>query len=139
VLAIDPGTRTIGLAVSDESGVIAQPLGDEPAAPAQTLVERLAGHARQANAHDLVVGLPLRLDGSQGPEAEAARLLAGRLGEATGLPVHLFDERLTSVAAERALIGGGVRRRLRRRLAHRVSAALLLQSYLDLTKSGRRG
>ena|SRR5438105_14223202 len=138
VLAIDPGTRTVGLAVSDESALIAQPLGEEPAQPEKTLVERLAGRARRIDAAELVVGLPRRMDGSQGPEALAARQLAGHLREATGLPVHLVDERLSSVAAERSLLEGGLRREKRRRLAHRVSAAIVLQSYLDRARDGRR-
>jgi putative Holliday junction resolvase len=138
VLAVDPGTRQVGLAVSDESGLIAQPLGDEPAEPESTLPDRLASRARLLGAQSLVVGLPRRMDGSQGPEAMAARALAGRLREASGLPVELVDERLSSAAAERSLLASGHRRAERKRLAHRVSAALILQSYLDRTRSDRR-
>jgi putative Holliday junction resolvase len=137
VLAVDPGSKRVGLAVSDETGLIAQPLGDEPAEPADTLVERLADKARAVGAAHVVVGLPVRLDGSQGPEAKAARELAGRL-RVMGLRVDLMDERLTSAAAERALLETGMRRERRKRMAHRVSAALILQSYLDKTRSGRR-
>ena len=137
VLAIDPGTKRVGLAVSDESGLIAQPLGDEPAEPAATLRDRLAERARAAGAATVVVGLPTRLDGTQGPEAQAARELAAQL-RATGLKVDLMDERLTSAAAERTLLEAGMRRERRKRMAHRVSAALILQSYLDKTRSGRR-
>jgi putative Holliday junction resolvase len=138
VLAVDPGTKKVGLALSDETGLIAQPLGDEPAEPAATLPERLAARARSLEAAALVVGLPRRMDGSQGPEAMAARELAQRLREASGLPVELVDERLTSAAAERALLEAGQKRAQRKRLAHRVSAALILQSYLDRTRSERR-
>ena len=138
MLAIDPGTKEVGLAVSDETGLIAQPVGEEPAQPEVTLVARLAERAAGLGADALVVGLPRRLDGSQGPEALAARDLAGRLREATGLPVELVDERLSSVQAERSLLAGGLRRDKRRRLAHRVAAALILQSYLDRRRSGRR-
>jgi putative Holliday junction resolvase len=137
VLAVDPGSKRVGLAVSDETGLIAQPLGDEPAEPAATLADRLAEKARAVGAADVVVGLPTRLDGTQGPEAKAARELADRL-RASGLKVELMDERLTSAAAERALLETGMRRERRKRLAHRVSAALILQSYLDKTRSGRR-
>jgi putative Holliday junction resolvase len=138
VLAIDPGTKQFGLAVSDESGLIAQPLGDEPAQPESTLVARLAERAAGLGAGVVVVGLPRRMDGSQGPEAMRVRDLAGRLREATGLAVELVDERLSSVAAERSLLESGLRREKRRRLAHRVSAALILQSYLDRRRIGRR-
>ena len=138
VLAIDPGTKRVGLAVSDETGLIAQPLGEEPAEPASTLAARLAERARSAGAGALVMGLPRRLDGSQGPEAKAARDLAARLREASGLRVELVDERLSSAAAERALLEAGMKRERRKRMAHRVSAALILQSYLDRARSGRR-
>ena len=137
MLAIDPGTKRVGLAVSDESGLIAQPHGDEPAEPLETLARRLAGRARAVGAGAVVVGLPTRLDGTQGPEAKAARALAAQLRQA-GLKVELMDERLTSVAAERTLLETGMRRERRKRMAHRVSAALLLQSYLDKARSGRR-
>ena len=137
MLAIDPGSKRVGLAVSDETATIAQPLGDEPAEPAQSLAGRLAERARAAGAGAVVVGLPTRLDGSQGPEAKAARELAAQL-RAEGLKVDLMDERLTSAAAERTLLEAGMRRERRKRMAHRVSAALILQSYLDKTRSGRR-
>jgi putative Holliday junction resolvase len=137
VLAVDPGSKWVGLAISDETGLIAQPLGDAPAEPADTLAQRLVEKARALGVADVVVGLPVRLDGSQGPEAKAARELAGQL-RASGLRVDLMDERLTSAAAERALLETGMRRERRKRMAHRVSAALILQSYLDKTRSGRR-
>jgi len=134
IMAVDPGSRRVGVAVSDPTGTIAQPLSAVPAEPAETLTERLATLAREQEATGLVVGLPRRLDGSQGPEAKAARALADGLRRATGLPVALVDERLTSVAAERALLAGGASRARRRELSDQVAAALILQSYLD----GRR-
>lgn len=130
-MAVDPGSRRVGVAVSDPTGTIAQPLSTVPAEPAATLVARLAALAREQEAGRLVVGLPRRLDGGQGPEAMAARALADDLRRATGLPVTLVDERLTSVAAERALLAGGASRARRRQLADQVAAALILQSHLD--------
>jgi putative Holliday junction resolvase len=124
--------------VSDEGALIAQPIDDEPAEPADSLVDRLAERARRLSAAEIVVGLPRRLDGSQGPEALAARELGASLKRATGLPVHFEDERLSSAAADRSLLEGGMRRADRKRMAHRVSAALILQSYLDRKRSGRR-
>jgi putative Holliday junction resolvase len=140
VLAIDPGSRRVGIAISDPTGSVATPLDWMPAEPSSTLVERLAQRARDEEAGELVVGLPWRLDGSQGPEARAARQLAAELRRASGLPVHLVDERLTSVAAERALIAAGEKRRRRRELSDKVAAALLLQGHLDArSRGGRRG
>jgi putative Holliday junction resolvase len=130
-MAVDPGSRRVGIAVSDPTRTIAQPLSTVAAEPAATLVERLAALAREQEASRLVVGLPRRLDGGQGPEAKAARALADDLRRATGLPVTMVDERLTSVAAERALLASGASRARRRQLSDQVAAALILQSHLD--------
>src|SRR6266581_8293845 len=110
VMAVDPGSLRVGVAVSDPTATIAQPLAAVPAEPAATLVERLVALAREQEAERLVVGLPRRLDGGQGPEARAARTLAQDLRRAAGLPVALVDERLTSVAAERSLLASGASR-----------------------------
>ncbi|HEX6548471.1 MAG TPA: Holliday junction resolvase RuvX [Candidatus Dormibacteraeota bacterium] len=131
VLAVDPGTKRVGLAISDPSGVIATPLGSVPAEPSASLPDRLATVAREKEAARIVVGLPKRMDGSEGPEARAARGLADALRAVSGLPVQMVDERLSSAAAERALIAGGTRRQERRRLSDQVAAAIFLQSYLD--------
>jgi putative Holliday junction resolvase len=131
IVAIDPGAQRIGLAVSDPSGVIAQPAATLAAAPAATLVARLSEKVKELGAEELVVGLPRRLDGRMGPEAKAAQGLAHQLQEETGLRVILVDERLTSVAAERALIAAGKRRAERRQLSDQVAAALILQSHLE--------
>jgi putative holliday junction resolvase len=133
-MAVDPGSRRVGIAVSDPTGTIAQPLSAVAAEPSATLVERLAALAREQDAGSLVVGLPRRLDGGLGPEAKAARALADDLRRATGLPVTLVDERLTSVAAERALLAGGASRARRRQLSDQVAAALILQSHLDAVR-----
>lgn len=85
----------------------------------------------------MVVGLPIRMDGSSGPEAAAARALAGQIRRESRLPVTMVDERLTSAAAERALLEGNVSRARRRRLSDRVAATLILQSYLDSEASRR--
>jgi putative Holliday junction resolvase len=119
------------VAVSDPTGTIAQGLATVPAEPRDSLVERLADVARRQEAARIIVGLPLRLDGSSGPEARSARELAEDLRRASGLPVELVDERLTTAAAERAMIEGGVRRTRRRETIDQVAAALLLQSHLD--------
>ncbi len=131
VMAVDPGSRRVGVAVSDPTGTIAQPLTAVPAQPEATMAARLATLAHTLEARCVVVGLPRRLDGGLGPEARAAMALAERLHELSGLPTELVDERLTSVAAERALVTADVRRARRRRLTDQVAAALILQAYLD--------
>jgi putative Holliday junction resolvase len=136
VLAVDPGSKRVGLALSDPTGTIAQPLDTIAAEPLDSLAERLAEVARRTAADMIVVGLPLRLDGSPGPEAKAARGLAGELRKSSRLPVELVDERLTTAAAERSLLETGMRRRKRRANIDRVAAAILLQSHLDKKRSG---
>ena len=131
VLAVDPGSKRVGVAISDPTGTIAQPLATVPAEPSETLAVRLAGIAKEMEAERIVVGLPRRLDGSYGPEAAGARVLADGLRKSSRLPVELVDERLTTVAAERSLVAGGMRRTRRRRVVDQVAAALLLQSHLD--------
>jgi len=84
------------------------------------------------------VGLPRNMDGSDGPSAEAARAFARALEDRSRLPVHLWDERLTTMAAERMLVGAGVRRRARRGLVDQVAATLILQGFLDRQRAAAR-
>jgi len=135
-MAVDPGSKRVGVALSDPSATIAQALTTVPAEPAATLASRLAELAHSHDAERIVVGLPRRLDGTRGPEAVAAIELAGLLRAASGLPVELVDERLTTVAAERSLIAGGVRREKRRLSIDRVAATLMLQAHLDRRRAG---
>ena len=131
VLAVDPGSKRVGVAVSDPTGTIAQALATVPAEPRDTLAARLGELVREQEASSIVVGLPRRMDGSLGPEAKAARGLAGEVRRASKLPVELVDERLTTAAAEKSLLAGGMRRAKRRANIDRVAAAILLQSHLD--------
>ena len=131
-VGIDLGERRIGVAVSDPSGTIASPYevvqrcGD----PARDR-RRLAAIARELEAERIVVGLPLSLDGSIGPAAEAALAEAEALGAVTDIPVETYDERLTTVTAERALRDQQVKGRARRAVIDKVAAAVLLQAWLD--------
>jgi putative holliday junction resolvase len=136
VLAVDPGSRRIGLALSDESRRLASPLRTLEAEPSETLAERLAAVAREVGAVELVVGLPRNLDGSSGDAARSARSLADQLKRSTRLPVSLVDERLSSVAAERQLIGQGVRREKRKGLVDQLAATLILESFLERPARG---
>ena len=131
VLAVDPGSKRVGLAISDPTATIAQPLMTISNEPAETLAARLAELAWKHEAVRIVVGLPRRMDGSIGPEAKAARELATQIRAASKLPVELLDERLTTAAAEKSLLAGGMRRDKRRANIDRVAATLLLQSFLD--------
>jgi putative holliday junction resolvase len=141
ILAVDGGVVRVGLAVSDEGGRLATPHSTLAAGP--RLAQRIAAVADQAGAGAVIVGLPRRLDGTEGPEAEMARALADQINAVSGLEVELWDERFTTVMAESALISSrpkrGRRRAAGRREAtDRVAAAVLLQSYLDRPATRRR-
>lgn len=133
VVALDPGTVRIGVAVSDPLGITAQPHSSLDAA-AGDLDEVVAGLVEELDAEVVVVGLPVSLDGSEGEAARQARRFAARIAEAVDVPVVLHDERFSSVTAERAMIESGTRRERRRAERDRVAAAIFLQAYLD----GRR-
>ena len=136
VLAVDPGSRRVGLALSDEARLLASPLRTLDAEPMATLSERLAAVVREVGAGELVVGLPRNLDGSSGEAAASARSLAEQLKRSTRLPVSLQDERLSSVAAERHLVGQGVRREKRKALVDQLAATLILESFLERKRNG---
>lgn len=128
VLAVDPGTIRVGLAVSDPLGITAQPL---EVVPASAAVERIRVLAEELDVGLVVVGLPVTEKGEEGPAALAAREMAARIAEATGLEVTTLDERYTSRMAESLMVEAGVRRRRRRQGVDKVAAAVLLRAYLD--------
>jgi putative Holliday junction resolvase len=130
VLGIDVGSVRIGLAVSDETHTLASPLATLPNDP-RTLWPRLAREMKEREVTRVVIGLPRRLDGSEGEAAEHARRFAAELTRRTAHEVEFWDERFTTAAAERSLIESGVRRRRRREVIDAVAAAVLLQSWLD--------
>ncbi len=131
ILAIDPGRVRLGLALSDPSEVIAQPLEvlirRSPAEDMEALRRLMDKHEVEL----VVIGLPRLMNGSLDAAAREAQAFGEEVARTTGRPVEYWDERLTTVAAERLLIAQGKRRRHRRATVDRVAAALLLQSYLD--------
>jgi putative Holliday junction resolvase len=135
-LGIDHGERRVGIALSDEEGRIAHPRDTLARKDPRALLEAVASIAREEGVGEIVVGLPLHLDGSEGASARRARRFAELLEEAAGRPVVLWDERLTTAQADRALSEAGVRGRARRKVVDRVAAALMLQSYLDSKREG---
>jgi putative Holliday junction resolvase len=130
VIALDHGSDRVGVAVSDPLRISAQPHSTLDAA-SDRLMEDIRNLASELDVELVVVGLPVSLDGTEGPSAAAARRFAAEVGVATGLDVELVDERFTSKIAERAMIEAGTRRRDRRERRDRVAAAVFLQSYLD--------
>ena len=132
VLALDLGTKRIGVAVSDRSGTIATPLTVVArSGRVATDHARIAALVAEEEAERVVVGLPLSLDGRLGPAAKAAQGEIDLLAAVLPVPVESFDERLTTVTADRALMEAGMRAEGRRRLVDKVAAAVMLQAWLD--------
>ena len=132
VLALDLGTKRIGVAVSDRSGTIATPLLVlQRSGRQRTDHERIKALVDEEEAERVVVGLPLSMNGSIGKAAAAAITEAEILATVVGVPVETIDERLTTVTAERILMELGKRGRARRQIVDKVAAAVILQSWLD--------
>ena len=131
ILALDHGTKRIGVAVSDETRTIAQPLEFIPTEPFAGFLERLKQLIREKEVDLILIGLPRNMDGSYGPAAEKVQTFIAVLGNAITIPLKTWDERLTSAQANRVLIQGGARRDKRKQKVDQTAAAILLQSYLD--------
>lgn len=133
ILGVDLGTERTGLAVG--SFGVAHPLTVVEAREVDDIVAQVARHARDEGASAIVMGLAVGLDGREGQAANRQREVAALIEHATGLRVHLWDERLTTAEAERALTGAGMGRRERRAVVDKIAATILLQSYLDAQAS----
>ncbi len=131
ILALDHGTKRIGVAVSDETKTIAQPLEFIPAEPFADFLKRLKQLIREKEVDLILIGLPRNMDGSYGPAALKVQAFVAVLQSAVITPIKTWDERLTSAQANRVLIQGNVRRDKRREKVDQMAAAILLQSYLD--------
>lgn len=131
-LGLDVGNRRIGVAVSDELGLTAQPvLTLERRHNQREDLRRLGRLARKFGVAGIVVGNPVHLSGDVSPQAEKTRAFAAELGEVTGLPIHLWDERLTSREAHQILYEAGRPRQEHREVVDQVAAMLILQSFLE--------
>lgn len=131
LMGLDPGTKTIGVAVSDGLRMTATPLETLRRGKFQADAARLAEIARGRGVVGVVVGLPRNMDGSEGPRAQSARAFARNVAEALSLPVVLWDERMTTMAAERMLIEADASRRRRAEVIDKVAASYILQGVLD--------
>ena len=131
ILAIDHGSRRMGIAISDELKTLAQPVEFIPAEPFADFLARLKQLLREKEVELIVVGMPRNMDGSYGPAALKVQEFVAALKSAITVPIKTWDERLTSVQANRFLIEGGVRRDKRKEKVDKTAAAILLQSYLD--------
>ncbi len=130
VLALDLGERRIGLALSDPTGTIAQGLGVIDRKTGVSVLAEIRRRVETLRVERIVVGLPLRMDGTEGVEAEKVRRFVARLQTRVGVPVDMQDERLSSKEAEQLMIADDASRARRRRSRDAVAAALILQTYL---------
>lgn len=131
ILALDHGTKRIGVAVSDEMKMIATPLEYIPAEPFAGFLARLKEIIREKEVELIIIGMPRNMDGSYGPAALKVQEFSAVLKDAIAIPIKALDERLTTVQAQKFLIQGNVRRDKRKEKVDKTAAAILLQSYLD--------
>jgi len=127
ILGLDIGTKRIGVAITDELGIIAQPLETVDSVNIQRIMDLI----EEYKVGELVVGLPLNMDGSQGPKAKEVIALVDSIKKKLSIPVKMWDERLTTVEVERHLIGADVSRKKRKKSIDKLAAQLILRSYLD--------
>lgn len=137
-MALDYGDARVGVAIDDELGALAHPRGNLAAHPEPKLLAELAKLATDSGVSRFVVGLPLDMKGGEGDAARKSRAFAQRLADHTGLEVELWDERLTTAEARRALASAGLRERTKKRSGRSIrahvdeaAAVTLLQSWLD--------
>ncbi|CAG9612659.1 Holliday junction resolvase RuvX [Bacillus sp. AFS018417] len=133
ILGLDVGTKTVGVAISDEMGWTAQGLetikiNEERG---EFGFNRISELVKQYNVDKIVVGLPKNMNGTIGPRGEACQQFAEKLGELVQLEVVLWDERLSTMAAERLLISADVSRKKRKQVIDKMAAVVILQGYLD--------
>ena len=131
LLGLDFGTKTIGVAVSDTFRRVASPLETIRRTRFGVDAARLLALAEGRGAGGFVLGLPRNMDGSEGPRAQSTRAFARNLSGLTELPIALWDERLSTIAAERALLEADASRRRRAEVIDQVAAGYILQGFLD--------
>ncbi|HJR78140.1 MAG TPA: Holliday junction resolvase RuvX [Nitrospiraceae bacterium] len=131
ILALDHGTKRIGVALSDELGWTAQPLETYERRTLEADLQHIDRLVREHDVAEVVIGLPLRLNGELGPAARSVQEFVERLAEILTVPVVTWDERMTTKAAEDLLIAADVSRKKRKGVVDRIAAAILLQSYLE--------
>src|SRR5213078_5058776 len=136
ILAIDHGSKRMGIAISDELKMIAQPLEFIPSEPFAAFLDRLRTILREKHVELILIGMPRNMDGSYGPAALKVQEFVAVVKDAVTIPIKTLDERLTSVQAHRFLSEAEVSGRQRKGKVDKSAAAILLQSYLDSRSGG---
>ena len=135
ILALDLGTKTIGVAVSDYTRTIATPVSTIKRKKFSHDLEEIFSLNSRYTFQGIVIGLPINMNGSEGPRCQSTRSFATKLATATKLPICLWDERLSTVAAERILIESDISRKSRSRVIDKLAACYILQGLLDRLKN----
>ena len=133
ILGLDIGSKRIGVAISDPLGITAQGVMTLRRETAEADFEHLKSIILEREVSEIIVGLPLNMNGSHGPQAKEASLFAEELKKKVGLPVKLWDERMSTLQVERIMIEGGVSRAKRKKKIDNLAAQVILQSYLNTT------
>jgi putative Holliday junction resolvase len=135
ILGIDIGSKRTGIAISDELGITAQGLNTIEIGSERDLISRLKDIIKSESVEELVIGLPLNMNGSSGPQAKKAIRLCDILKEEIGIPVKLWDERMTTAEASRIMIKADASRRKRKKKIDKLAAQIMLQGYLNTIKN----
>lgn len=135
IMALDIGTKRIGVAVSDETRTIAQGRDTIERVSDAKAVSLICDLAKAENVVEIVAGLPVNMDGSEGQSAVSCREFAEKIKKACGLPVKMWDERMTTMEAEGLMVSADVSRGKRKKVIDKMAAVIILQSYLDSLKS----
>ncbi|MFQ5431716.1 MAG: Holliday junction resolvase RuvX [Nitrospinota bacterium] len=138
ILALDYGSKRIGVAVSDPLGITAQPVAVINRKGKKKDIPELLGIIKEREVGKIVVGLPFNMNGSKGTHYDDVKRFGALLEKASGLPVDYIDERLTTMQAEKVLLSGDVSRNKRRKVIDKMAAVLILQNYLDSPPAGRQ-
>ncbi len=131
ILGIDLGEKRVGLAISDPLGFTAQGLETHPMTGKKNLLKHLAEVCRERNVDEVVIGLPVNMDGSHGAKAQQVEKLVPEIQQTLGIPVKMWDERLTSRQAGRLMVQEGLSRQKQKMNSDRMAATLILQGYLE--------
>jgi putative Holliday junction resolvase len=137
VIALDVGTKTIGVAATDPLGMLASPVCTVSRKGVKKDVAVLQGILDEKAAELVVVGLPYELDGSEARSAKLARQIGVAVEETTGLPVHYVDERFSSVEAERRMIEVGTSKKKRKEIIDQVAAVIILETWMSMNRESR--
>ena len=135
VMGLDIGDKRIGVAMSDPVGILASPLTQIQRTGTEVAIEAILELVRQYDVKRILAGLPYSIDGSMGPQAQKVESFLKKLSERLDIPIEIWDESYTTVAAESKMIEGGVRKDRRKKQIDAAAAAIILQEYLDTIRT----